>query len=708
MTVIGQLQAHGCVSKTIQDEIDPSKPTYWSRHVWDFEQHSAKVLLTLFKSVQHGRTLLMGHMALGQIDALCGVPAFHSGITNAEAAEIALFPGESPPYQRPPVVDRFEGIEAFLADESSILLNPITLHAPLPALAEGGAIRIVREDDAQIVLEIDLKVALVLQNDGTYTDVDEENGLCHRPFHVTDGSHRKLSCGLNLSAAQMHVPVVVAPLGTTMAEAATIFTQSNVAQEALKPLHMLLQRYTCKIPHRRPELDFGNPDDDVSPSIVRRRRANRRAFKLAATLATRANPLIGRIQMLELPGRRLGRNCAVTSKKMVKYARRWFADEELLSGIDDTEAFKLFRHYLRAWEETADTDGNGEDYGDGVSRWNTNRERGQETIPYLTMPLPFELILMMFPLVFTTAKAQKAEGEMITWEDFLSILTPLQPIDWGEKALLNATYGTDKDTASNLYSWCSWAILAHVQTGTTYPAEEVWNPENRTPDLCLAGRGFLSPPSRHEIKPTLQLPQTDNNGLVQGQRFTLWCPAMANVNKRSLLSVQLLNQQGEVLYSTTNLNVKNTADLGFTSFGIQLPELPDGTVNLRASATVHNVNGEATVEGLWALHEFHNLPAHSIAEFGIDAGNDGLQVFADCTPPVEGEAPEDGERFTLVAIDETYMSPPPPPNTTANTSSKVGKIPWFATIQQCPLCSSGQECPNANCVGKTVEGFVWR
>ena len=707
MNVIAQLQSQGCISKSIQEEIDPSKPTYWSQHVWDFKEHSAKVLLTFFKSVQHGRTLLMGHMALGQVDALCGVPAFHSGITNAEAAEIALYPGESPPYQRPPVVDRFEGIEAFLADESSILLNPITLHAPLPALAEGGAIRIVEEDDVQVVLEIDLEVALVLQNDGTYTDVDEEHGVCYRPFHVTDGSHRKLSCGLNLAASQMHVPVVLAPLGTTMAEAATIFTQSNVAQEALKPLHMLLQRYTCKIPHRRSELDFGDPEGDDRPAIRRRRRSNRRAFKLAATLAVRPNPLFGRIQMLELPGRRLAAYCAVTSKKMVKYGRRWFTDGELLGGMSDADAFRLFRSYLTAWEEIVETDENGADYDDGFLRWGINRERGQETIPYLMMPLPFEVVLMLFPLIFKAVKDQKDDDERVVWQDFLKILAPLQPIDWGQTALLKATYGTDKDTAANLYSWASWAILAYVQTGTIYPANQVWNPEDRTPDLCLAGRGFLSPPSRHEIKPTLELPQTDEHGLVAGQRFTLWCHPMANINKRPLLSVQLLDEHGEIHFSTTNLNVKNTADLGFTSFTVEMPEVPEGAVELRASATVHNVNGEAKIEKSWPLHELQNMGPNMVKPFDEDLAPDALNVF-DGAQPHDEEEDEEGVRFTLVPVDDTYMPPPPAPNTTVNTTSKVYTTPWFATIQQCPLCSSGQECRNANCVGKTVEGFVWR
>jgi hypothetical protein len=182
---------------------------------------------------------------------------------------------------------------------------------------------------------------------------------------------------------------------------------------------------------------------------------------------------------------------------------------------------------------------------------------------------------------------------------------------------------------------------------------------------------------------------------------------MANVNKRPLLSMQLLDEHGEIHFSTTNLNVKNTADLGFTSFTVEMPEIPEGAVELRASATVHNVNGEAKIEKSWALDELRNMGPNMVKPFHGNPEPDALNVF-DGAQPYDEEEDEEGVRFTLVPVDDTYMPPPPAPNTTVNTTSKVYTTPWFATIQQCPLCSSGQECPNANCVGKTVEGFVWR
>ena len=197
MTVINLLQAQGCLTKELQNEVNPDLPINWSSHEWDFEgEHSGKIKLTLNKFVQNGREVLVGFMPLGQVDALAGVPSFHPGISNEQVAELALYPQDHSPYQRPPDISRFDGIQEFEAHQESILLNPITLHVPTERLSS-GLVRVIQENEDQVVLEIDLKSMYLPLENGHYTDVNVATGEDFRPFHATDGQHRKLSCQLN-------------------------------------------------------------------------------------------------------------------------------------------------------------------------------------------------------------------------------------------------------------------------------------------------------------------------------------------------------------------------------------------------------------------------------------------------------------------------------------------------------------------------------
>ena len=95
MTLTNELRTMGVVQKVIDSEIDPSKPTYWSRHAWSFEGDGI-VRLRLGKLAQNGREILFGSMTLGAVDALAGVPSFHPGITNEEAAAWRWLKNASP------------------------------------------------------------------------------------------------------------------------------------------------------------------------------------------------------------------------------------------------------------------------------------------------------------------------------------------------------------------------------------------------------------------------------------------------------------------------------------------------------------------------------------------------------------------------------------------------------------------------------------
>ena len=115
MPLSQELMELGVVRKTIDREVDPNRPIHWSRHAWSFDEddeNSGKVTLRLPRLVQNGRTILHSCMTLGAIDALAGVPSFHPGISNVEAADLALNPPEIIAYQRALIVERIPGIKS--------------------------------------------------------------------------------------------------------------------------------------------------------------------------------------------------------------------------------------------------------------------------------------------------------------------------------------------------------------------------------------------------------------------------------------------------------------------------------------------------------------------------------------------------------------------------------------------------------------------
>jgi len=708
MTVINLLQAQGCLSKEIHNEVNPDLPTYWSRHEWDFGgEHTGKVKLTLNKFIQNGREVLVGFMPLGQVDALSGVPSFHPGISNEQVAELALYPESNSPYQRPPDTTRFDGIQEFAAEQSSILLNPITLHLPTERL-DSGMVKVIQEDDEKIVLEVDLKAMYLPLENGYYTDVNEITGQDYRPFHATDGQHRKLSCQLDEQACLLNTLVVFAPLGTSTAEAAEIFTNSNVTQEPLKPLHMLYQRYAYYLPHRNSEKDYGDPDRAATPSIQSHRLANRSAYELAALHSSHhGSPLFGRIQMMELPGRRMGRNCAITAKKFVSFARKWFLDSGIYEGRNALEVFSSSRRYFSAWRGMVDTDVNGEYYRDVVERWDVNTGHGLQTIPYITNPLAFEVIMMLFPMIYKNA-VQRSGGNPPTRGDFQTVLTPFQSIEWGDFETIKDRYKLDKDTPNNLYAWCAWAISNYLQTGQVYDSEEVWNPDTRLSKHCLPGRGFFSPPSQEMIKAYTELPSTGIQGLLAGDSLTLWSSPLWNVHRKPMLAIHLLDENDSVVYSSTNTNSKRGADLGFSRHIVKFEQSISRATQLRAIVNIANVNGEAQLERVWPLAVFSEREEGSF-ETLADEQYEPLEFLEMGIPEGEEALVEHKqERFALVESGEDLILPPPKANSTTYTTTKIDRVPQFATIEQCPLCRHGIDHNNNNCIGRTVDGYIWR
>ena len=76
-----------------------------------------------------------------------------------------------------------------------------------------------------------------------------------------------------------------------------------------------------------------------------------------------------------------------------------------------------------------------------------------------------------------------------------------------------------------------------------------------------------------------------------------------------------------------------------------------------------------------------------------------------------GEAADENDLeeayLTVVKIDNETLVPPAGPNKYPKPTKKADFLPPRARIVQCPRCSMGLDCNNAQCFGKSIDGYVW-
>ena len=709
MAISRKLTDLGVVRKVIDDETDPTKPIWWSRHAWKFDdEKTGIVLLRMNKLSQNGREILYSTMPLGLIDALAGVPSFHPGITNVEAAELALYPPKILTYQRALIKERIPGIKDAWSGENFCHTGTISLHVP-PEYLDCGAVTFNEQEDDSVIIEIDLKKVL-FPCEEEYIDVDVTTGQDRRPLHVIDGQHRKVSCETDTYLQDFEVMINILPLGSTYGEAAQLFTELNVTNEPLKPLHQLHQRYTCFIPHREAHKDYGDPEDENVPEERRRhRRANRRAFYLAMMIAQRcSSPLFERVQTMELPNRQLGRGCSVTSKKFVHFARNWFLSNQIFENMPDREVYTTFCAYLKAWKLITNQNSRGEDTH--LEGWDLNHVRNLDD-PFITRPLPFESVLMMFPSVYTYS--QQVEGELI--KRFESVLKPLLPIDFTDFDSLYKGYGLTEETPKALYAWFSWAISNHAQTGAVYLEEDVWNPLNPTPTLCKPGRGFFSGPDRESIEGIIEW--SDAN-LAYGSELKVWMRPYPNVHSKPFMSVKYLNDAGIVLGSSSG-QANSVADEGYALYKHLFQPTIEIATKLQIQIIVKNLHGEAQLQETFELNLLRQRNGNS-HHFGRHHGipkawlqpADGQILLPDVTPDAEeGQTEHDVENVefrnhrTIVKVDDQFIFSPLISVTKTKRNNNVGIVPDSLSISECIKCRSGIDCRNAQCIGKSIRGY---
>ena len=692
-----ELQNYGVVDKTIEPDPPENQPLYWSRHRWKFqgEMASGEIQLRFRKLVQNGQTILHSTMSLGLIDALAGVPAFGPNITNEEAAEMGLNPPEILTYQRPLIKQRIAGLQEAWSDERFLHTGSATLHVPPEHLNEGRIVATHDGDD--VVLTLKMKDLLPVIGDEHY-DVDTGTGKDHRPFHIIDAQHRVAACQHDPHMLSFPVFVTVLPIGASYADAAKLFTDLNVGAEPPRELHQLFQRYTCWMPHHEAKLDYGDPKDIEGPRALVRS-ANRKAYELALKVAVKkSSPLQGRIQVMELPGRRLGTGTVITTKKFVEFSRTWFKDSKIFKDRPFKEATSYFLCYLWAWEVMVHKTSE-------VEAWDLSHKNGVAD-PYITRKFPFESVMGLFPLVWKFVIEASKEP---TIEDFGEVLKPLEAIDFGDFKALHKAYELKSQTPKALHAWFSWAIVRYQQTGTLVDAEEVWNPDNRTPALCRPGKGFFSPPD-----PAIIEAEVEWESIHPGTKMGLWVSPYPNAHLPAVLSVKYLDKDSEVVASHTETG--KYVGMGYTHLDHTLHPAVNSVHAMEFQIIIRNQHGEAQLQKMFTLKELRENK-----DCAIDLGKARSVTDAmlptpelESTSGEEGDddengdkAPQDPTYLTVVKIDDQTLVPPAGPNKYPKPTKKADFLPRRARIVQCPRCSMGFDCNNAQCIGKTVQGYKW-
>ena len=702
MAISNQLQALGVVTKEIDRETEPSKPIWWSRHTWRFGDEKPGIIrIRMAKLLQNGREILYSALPLGQIDAFAGVPSFHPGITNVEAANLALNPTNILTYQRALIKERIGGIQSAWRGQNFSHTGTISLHVP-PEHLESGAIMSEEDEDGTITLVINLEEILIQRGD-EFHDVDTTSGVDHRPFHVIDGQHRKVSCEDDIYLQDFPVFINVLPLGSSYAEAAQLFTELNVTSEPLRQLHQLHQRFTCKIPHREANKDFGDPEEEgLSPTRRPYRIANRRAFTLAMELAATPNsPLYERIQTMELPNRQLGRGCAITSKKFVEFARSWFIDTRLLANLPDHEAYSCLNSYLRAFRSIANSTAEAE-FTDEEG-WSLTHTRADQD-PYITRPLPFEAVLGLFPQAYDYAKSAFIQDGSSLTERFKEVLKPLLAIDFTDYGRLYSHYQLNQETPKALHAWFSWAIAHYRQTGILHPKNEVWNPDTMSSQGCKPGAGFFSPPNPETIEGMVEWLE---GGVVPGNEITVWLRPYPNTHRSPFMSVKYLDKENNVIHSQSSTAVSGDQQHSFLRHMITDVVLEASSIQVQIILT--NLHGEAQVQRTFALSEFEACENRRLsvgAELSIPAE---WHYSMDDGDADEEENDEDTQTSYTTAIKagDRYMTPPPKANRVECVNYGHPVIPTFSRMLQCAVCQSGMDCNNRQCIGQsTINGYV--
>ena len=201
------------------------------------------------------------------------------------------------------------------------------------------------------------------------------------------------------------------------------------------------------------------------------------------------------------------------------------------ANADLRNSYPIIRDYFTAWKSVCEHTGEGmEPWESETERWElmVGKKGGKGQAPFLTLEVPFEAVLNLFPLAYEIA-SKRSSPSRPTSIDFVEVLKPLGPLDWSEVKILNQLWPDKKYCPADLYTFFSWALEDYATNGILHEPEEVWNPDHRDSSMSKPGRGFFSPPNPEHIRVfsnTLQGGEWPSSG-----RISLWSPLIPNARR---------------------------------------------------------------------------------------------------------------------------------------------------------------------------------
>ena len=319
---------------------------------------------------------------------------------------------------------------------------------------------------------------------------------------------------MSVRGCELHVPVIVMLGGEgegaiTLADAAKLFTEINTLSESLDdPLQFYLA-YRFKTQGTTSSNDFGPIQSDLESRIIKRRRANRLAYQLAAKLtAMKKGSAMHSTIMLSTSN-----NTSKTHFNIsiwMQIARQWFTSDPY--SIDenhdfDKDIFPEVRDYFEAWQEIANHNSHQRRWKNrqSVRRWVSDRGRGKS---YLEQTGPTKSLLQMYRRIIKFMISSEDFGPRpFTTNDFAKALKPLLNVDWLNKEL--SKDGTLLKGGDDTRRWVLEWMMRAIESKNSYPEESVMSADTKFAGIDGAGL-FCTPhkvvPEIENVKPRIDKP----------------------------------------------------------------------------------------------------------------------------------------------------------------------------------------------------------
>jgi hypothetical protein len=530
-------------SKQIKQAKEKGYSIWFSRHKHNtaldgWGQHS----ITLQRLEQEGFVHYIGTLQLGVADSLCRVPSLPLNTTSTDIA-LRTLARRIDNYQRVlQYGERLDGVNNFLSTGPSVV-TPLILHIPADVDPEVARID-TSGGDARLIIDLQ-KVDYIAQHGW---DVDEDQGVDHRPIDLVDGQHRTRGTGLSGEAMATEIPFILLSGDVDDQRAGKFFAEINVQSEPLPELHKLHLRYVMALPSHKPTQDFGIPSDAYLNGESRTktdgdRYANRTAYEIAARLHTEEiSPLKGLIKFIEseeVPGI----SPPIDSKKWVGIVRTWVAGLFNPRKLRSNSKGLLYEHvlaYFTALRDIARTDPHtGEPYANLSMRdpWGfvDQEGKGRDPASSLFKKAVFQVLMELFPQAYSVGLQGDFVREPSLKERYTKVLEPLIPLDFCDTK--NWKEFEIEAGKKYLYQWLAWAILAGKRGADKPDPAAVWNPDDRDARHSAAGTGLFSPINPSHFAGTIRVDMKSTTELL-GTTIELTTDALPNESVVKSISIE--------------------------------------------------------------------------------------------------------------------------------------------------------------------------